>query len=625
MMLALAVAFWLQLDGASSAGTCVAILSLQTRGQAFHKAVYRMVGTVVGVVASIAIAGLFSQARDLFFLATCIWLGLCAALASLLDGNRAYGAVLSGYTVAIVALPNIDTPLDTFSSGINRGAAITIGILAVAVISDFFWAPNLYPTVLKKLEAAHDKARSFAVKALQSRGAAPGDAAALLREITALHPDVTALPAESVSGQARYEAACLATTSLLRMASAARVVAGALAALGEAGDEPRANLVKALQGQPHDSVRQRALNVMAMPEAPSYRLIASSACLVLFEQHRQTAVALDAMRTGRQPAHTTHLVLYKSRRAALRNGLRAGLALAISALLLSLSGWPATTTALVQIGALVGLSATNPNPRGFAVGALIAMPLVAAAAGITEFLILDGVDQFELLVLGMGPTIIIASLLLAAGKPLLYGIGFLLLVFFPVLMSIANPQSYNPQTYLFGSFLSVLAVIALFLLLSTVLPTSDARQRGWIFASARADLRDALFGPRRRFDSPACAFRDADRIGQFSGLKVAGTRDRDLRYLIRMSDLAACARRVRTALDSDRVLRAGAGRARAALAALEPHRLRELGREMLLASRDGPDARRGAQRRAAIDLLFAATLIERSPRVVAELRERGAG
>ncbi|MBE7203575.1 MAG: FUSC family protein, partial [Parafilimonas terrae] len=77
MVLALYVAFWLQLDGASSAATCVAILSLPTRGQAVQKAIYRLVGTVVGVVASIAIAGLLNETRDLFLFAVALWLALC--------------------------------------------------------------------------------------------------------------------------------------------------------------------------------------------------------------------------------------------------------------------------------------------------------------------------------------------------------------------------------------------------------------------------------------------------------------------------------------------------------------------------------------------------------------------
>lgn len=619
-LLALYVAFWLQLDGASSAGTCVAILSLQTRGQVLQKAAYRMLGTVVGVVVSVAIAGAFSQTRDLFFLACCTWLGLCATLAGLLEGNRAYGAVLSGYTVAIVALPNVDRPLSTFSSGVNQGAAIAVGILSVAFVSDLFWAPSLYPTVLAKLDSAHGRARSFAVAALRTGAADPGAAAALFRQVTALHPDVAALPAESLRGRARFRAASLASAGILRVVSAAHVVSAALAALGAEGEASRADLVGALEHGTDGDVRQRALEVLATDEAPACRLVAASACLVLLEQHRQAAAALADLRADRQPAQRPHLALYRSRPAAVRNGLRGALALAISALILSLLSWPSAVTALVQVAILIGLSATNPAPGAFAKSALVALPLAVVATGVTEFLVLDGVDQFPLLALGMGPTIVVASLLLSAGKPALYGVGFLLIVFFPVILSPANPQSYNPQSYLFTSFLSLLAVVALFLLLATLLPTSAAQQGEWMLASARDDLREAVSGRRRRFDPAANAFRDADRIGQFSILRGVGAHESALLRLMRMSELAACGRRIRTALGSDRALRAGFGQARAALAALDPGRLRQLGRAMLLASHDGSGRRHDAGRRAAVDLLLAATLVERSPDVVAELR-----
>jgi uncharacterized membrane protein YccC len=43
MMAALLIAFWLQLESASSAAVCVAILSLPTRGQAYEKAIYRLI------------------------------------------------------------------------------------------------------------------------------------------------------------------------------------------------------------------------------------------------------------------------------------------------------------------------------------------------------------------------------------------------------------------------------------------------------------------------------------------------------------------------------------------------------------------------------------------------------
>ena len=45
MMVALYAAFWLQLESPSIAALTVGILALQTRGQAYQKAVYRIVAT----------------------------------------------------------------------------------------------------------------------------------------------------------------------------------------------------------------------------------------------------------------------------------------------------------------------------------------------------------------------------------------------------------------------------------------------------------------------------------------------------------------------------------------------------------------------------------------------------
>jgi hypothetical protein len=66
MMVALYAAFWLQLESASSAAVTVGVLALQTRGQVYQKAVYRVLATIVGVAASFVIAGLFpaSGARE---------------------------------------------------------------------------------------------------------------------------------------------------------------------------------------------------------------------------------------------------------------------------------------------------------------------------------------------------------------------------------------------------------------------------------------------------------------------------------------------------------------------------------------------------------------------------------
>ena len=64
------------------------------------KADFRLLATVVGVTGSIAIASLFAQASDLILAAFAVWVGICVFAEELLDGYRAYAAVLSGYTVA---------------------------------------------------------------------------------------------------------------------------------------------------------------------------------------------------------------------------------------------------------------------------------------------------------------------------------------------------------------------------------------------------------------------------------------------------------------------------------------------------------------------------------------------
>src|SRR6478672_1115614 len=153
IVVALYASFWLELEAPSSAGVTVAILALPTRGQVIEKAVFRLIATVVGVMASIAIVGLFTQYDEVLLAAFAVWIGFCVYAVGLLDGNRAYAAALSGYTVAIIAVQQIDNPQHVFESGIARGAAIAVGVLAVTVVNDLLVAPDQHPHLAAQLEA----------------------------------------------------------------------------------------------------------------------------------------------------------------------------------------------------------------------------------------------------------------------------------------------------------------------------------------------------------------------------------------------------------------------------------------------------------------------------------------
>jgi hypothetical protein len=168
MVLALFVSFWLQLEAPASAAVTVGILAEPTRGQALDKAAFRLLGTVVGVTASIAITGLFSQARDLILIAFAVWIGICVLAANLLDGYRAYAAVLSGYTVALIATQQIDTPRHVFESGMARGAAIAVGILSMAVINTLMYAPDRHPRLIVQFAVIRRRVREYASAAFRA-------------------------------------------------------------------------------------------------------------------------------------------------------------------------------------------------------------------------------------------------------------------------------------------------------------------------------------------------------------------------------------------------------------------------------------------------------------------------
>jgi len=616
MMVALYAAFWLQLESASSAAVTVAILARPTRGQAYQKAVYRVLATIIGVVASLVIAGLFPQSRCLFVIGFAAWLGLCVYVGGLLDGNRAYSGILSGYTVALVAVTQIDSPQNIFSAGVNRGAAIVVGIAALALISDVFAAPNVHTGLSDKLIAAHRRVRAFALAILRVESPDPIQSAKLLREITALHPDITALVAESSSGWARAAAARSAAVALVAEISAAGALASLPAntlpalrrALGEALADGLGNESRALQLR----LQQHADVGYADPHDA---LFARHALDLLIE-NRRAQDAIEDLQAARHPQRRIQAPIYRSRRAAARNGVRACLAVLISAILLSLGGWPFASLALALVGLTIAFSANTPNPRAFAAEAVIAMPIAALLAGVTEFLILDGVDQFPLLAIGMAPVVLAGALLSTSPNQGLASTAYLALVFFLVILAPANPQVYNPETYLFYSFMAITSVVLLFVLLWIVLPTSDALRRRWYLTSAQAEMRNLLAGGRsRRLDDEAL-FRDADRIGQLAALQPADDDERrdDLRQAVEIFGRAAAVRRVRTTL-AELSARAGGplvGNAYSALAGCDPLGLRRTAADLASAGAELDHEGQSAARAASLDLIWVAFLIDTS-------------
>ncbi|KQP33020.1 MULTISPECIES: FUSC family protein [unclassified Methylobacterium] len=632
MVLALYAAFWLQLSGASSAMVCVAILAQPKRGQALSKALYRFVGTIVGAVVAIVLIALFAQDRVLLLVSFATWLMLCVFTAHFLQDTRAYGAMLSGYTVAIIAIAHIDAPQAVFEAAVDRVAAIAIGIVAITFINDALASPSTWRTLRTPLDGALEATRAFARDTFTAGDPGSERAGALIRRIAVMRGDASAIAGELDDGPNRAAGARSAIAALYAMAASARAFGTAAdRAPGPAVAEARVLCLDLTR----DGARDAALRAAERLRDGLADTVGRGADLgeVLALQRavdfaRNAAFAQDgaeALDTGKRPLRDVPLPTHRDFPVALRGAARVGIAFGTTALLLIFAGWPATSFALVQVAATCALSSITPDPKAFARGVLIGMPLAALCAGLVLFGLLAGVQGFPLLAIAIAPVVFVACFL--SLNPPTFGVGFILLVFFPVLLSPSNPQTYDPQTFFANALLVVMAALILFVTVRVVLPISPSQHRAFALDSARRALVDALAGEGG--DATTRTSLNSDRLLQFaqwsskSGAVRTASLDRAF-DLARMEAAAARAHAELRRLASDPALADAAGAARQAIMAVDRRAIEAAAHALLAAGRGTARTTRLAIARAASDLATIANVAVTQGRFLRRLGLKGA-
>lgn len=152
-LLALFLAFWLELDEPRWALLTVFIVSQPDSGLVLAKGFYRILGTIGGLLVSIVLVFGLSQYGDLFLAAVALWIALCTFAASALRNFASYGFLLAGYSVAVVGIPAAVNPDQAFPILLARFTEIILGIVCASLVSRLVFPRDLMPKLVALVHA----------------------------------------------------------------------------------------------------------------------------------------------------------------------------------------------------------------------------------------------------------------------------------------------------------------------------------------------------------------------------------------------------------------------------------------------------------------------------------------
>lgn len=169
-MLAFSIALLLDMPRPYWAMASVYITSNQLTGATFSKAVYRILGTLIGATGTIILVPNLVDAPEFFSLCIALWVGICLYL-SLIDGTpRSYVFMLAGYTVALLGFPIVSTPQAAFDIVVSRVQEIILGIICASVVAMLVLPRSVASAVTAQADAWLNGARRLGVDVLVGRG-----------------------------------------------------------------------------------------------------------------------------------------------------------------------------------------------------------------------------------------------------------------------------------------------------------------------------------------------------------------------------------------------------------------------------------------------------------------------
>lgn len=576
-LVALYVALLLDLDEPKWAAMTVWIVAQSSPGMSLSKSQYRLLGTVAGAVVGLALVALFAQTPELFLGALAVWLGLCTAASTGLRNFRSYGAVLAGYTAAIIGISAASAPDQAFEIAVARVVYITLGIVVEAVFTAIFAPDAPLAGIRGRLDGFLRQTAAVSARALRGE-----DNSAALRGLfgAAIALDAAAEYAAAGSREVRRRYGHLrgAVAACLAQLAAAQTLRDHLDRRPEDRGElaaASAALMDALAAGAPDADARLAREIEAVrasSPAVGGRLLRERLRAMLASA-REATTRLRLFEDPAAPASRLAFRYHVDPMAALRNALRAAVAMLAAAAVWMATAWPSGGAMVVIVAVVCALFATRPNAIAAGFGFLKGAGAGILVAALCNFVLLPQVSGFVTLALVTAPFLVAGGIAMRHPATAAPATSFTLFLW--DLIGPDNAGRAEVAGFLNGALALMIGVACGTLVFALVAPADPARVRARLHQAVRRDLR-AIGANPGRWTQHAWLSRTADRFSLQAATDRAvpeAEREADLRGMLAALAIGHAAIALQAVRSGDPDVARAARVTLARLAAGDPRRL----------------------------------------------------
>jgi uncharacterized membrane protein YccC len=444
-LLALYIAFWAGLDDPRWAFLTVYIVSQPDSGLVLAKGFYRILGTIAGLLVTIALVFGLAQYGEPFVAALAIWICFCNFAARAVRNFASYGFQLAGYSVAIIGIPAALEPSGAYPLVVARFTEILLGIVCAALVSRLVLVRELSPKLVELARALARRAESFATVLLDP-GTDRARVAAERAELAKAYLEVQAMQYstyfESAEARVLDQPVRRLTQAALELSTTAEAAASHRGV--PAGDDP---------------------TVSALVRAADERGLAVA--------HARLRDCMGAFDRGEElPEPSIACKLWSDPVPAALIGIRSALAVGITSTFWFATAWPNGPAAVIVAAVLCSLLASLEQPDKVSMAAAATVLIAAVPVFATQFYLMPLAVDFSSMAVALAPLMLTCGFTMAQRR--IGPLGLLSAVYFAFASNIDNVMTYDAAAFLNASLAILVGMAVAVVLFATFFPETPA-------------------------------------------------------------------------------------------------------------------------------------------------------